>query len=211
MATRTSRSCHQRSRSGVGRVGIEQGRVRDRGSAADRESAVDRPKPRRIGYQITVEQRQRVQPAREVQLRQRPGQRELGRQPDAGLQRGRHDTREPGRLGHPQRARHPAQRRALEHRDVRSTGDGDPQGVVGAADRLVRGDPHVHPPPDGRQLVDRAAGLLDVLQTARSPVERADGRDGRVDVPGPVGVDPHRTAGAQRVADRLHPGDVVGE
>src|SRR4249919_217810 len=54
---------------GVGRcVGVEQGRVRHRGSAGDREPAVDRPQARRVGYEITVEQRQGAQTAREVQL-----------------------------------------------------------------------------------------------------------------------------------------------
>ena len=43
---------------------------------------------------------------------------------------------------HGQRPAHPAQRRALEHGHVRGPGDGHPQRVLGAPDRLVGRDPH---------------------------------------------------------------------
>ena len=181
-----------------------------RGSAGHREPAVDGAQ-RRSGDEVAVEQRAGAQPAGEVQLGQRAGQRDPGGQPDARLQRGRHHARQPGRLGHPQRPAHPAQRRALEHRDVGGAGDGHPQRVVGPADRLVGGDPDVDPAADRRELVDRGAGLLHVLQPAGGAVQRADGRDRRVDVPGPVGVDAHRAGRPQRVADRLDPREVVAE
>ena len=69
-------------------------------------------------------------------------------------------------VGERQQSPHPAERSDLHDRDVRSAGPHDPQRVLGAADALVGGDPHVgQPPADASdQLGHGRARLFGVLE-----------------------------------------------
>ena len=106
--------------------------------------------------------------------------------------------------GDRQQRRNTAQRSNFQHRDVGRAGADHSQRVAGLANALVGGDRHVDLTTHLRQLVDRRAGLLEVLQRAEG------GRrfNGLCDGPGPVGVDPHSR---HQRAHRVHPGDVVVE
>ena len=132
--------------------------------------AVDDPQRRR-GH-VTGQQLQRRQPAGVRQLRQGGGQRDPGGDADRGLQRRGHDHRQTDLLGDPQAGRDPAERLHLEDGDVGGRQPGHPQRVLGPADRLVGGDRDVDAAAHRRQLLDRAAGLLDVLQ----PRDRSSSR-----------------------------------
>ena len=84
-----------------GRIGLpvrlDPRRVGDRRTRRHRQVARHRQRRRRD--QVAVEQGHGAQPAGEVQLGQRCGQRQLGGEPDAGLQRRGHHARQPGCLG----------------------------------------------------------------------------------------------------------------
>ncbi len=122
-----------------------------------------------------VEQLHGGQAAGVRQLGQRRGQRDPGRDPDAGLQRRRDHHRQPDVLGDPQAGAHPAERLHLEHGDVGGLEVADPVGVGGPADRLVGGDRHVR---RARRTTARSSTLahrlLDVLQAAGGAVEHGD-------------------------------------
>ncbi|CAB4714019.1 unannotated protein [freshwater metagenome] len=145
------------------------------------------------------------------QLGQGGGEGQPSRDADRRLEGRGHDDRQPDVLGDAQTGPHAAERLHLQHRDVGSLQLPHPVGVGRAADRLVGGDRHCDGTPHGRELLDRGARLLDVLQTAGRPVEHRDRAAGGVDVPEPVDVDAHPTPRTERVAHRLQPGLVVGE
>ena len=105
-------------------------------------------------------------------------------------------------------AAHPAQRLRLEHHDVGRARGPHRERVLGPADRLVGGDRDIHPLAQLGQLVQGRARLLGVLEP--EPGQLAQHPGGGVHVPPAVGVHPDPAAGAQRVAHRLHPGEVVG-
>ena len=96
----------------------------------------------------------------------------------------RHDRRQPAlRARSRSAARDPAERRDLDHDDVGGLRAHHPHRVLGLADRLVGGDRHVDPAPgqvdaQRRQLLDRGARLLGVLQVRR-PASRRSASHGR--------------------------------
>ena len=113
-------------------------------------------------------------------------------------------TRQTALLGDPQRPTDPTQRQALDDRDVGGFGPSHVQRVVGSADGLIGGDPHIDTPTHLRQFIDGAARLLDVLQPARRTVEHADMTHSGVDVPRRVGVHADRALLAERVTHGLN-------
>ena len=86
--------------------------------------------------------------------------------------------------------------------------------VVGPADRLVGRDRHIdagagQPAAELGELLDGAAGLLDVLQVEAAQL--ADRLLRLVDRPGAVGVDPDPAVRAESVPYRLDPGQIAGQ
>ena len=148
-----SRQCRSRSGAAAARrqgVGVHLG-------PADGQHTVDRQQ--RLGGHVVGEQLHGGQPAGVGQLGQRGRQGHPGRDADAGLQRAGHHDRQADVLGDPQARAHPAERLHLEHRDVGRLEVAHPVGVLGAPDRLVRGDRHVDPAPhDGEVLDARRTG-----------------------------------------------------
>ena len=165
----------------------------------------------RLGRDVTGQQGPGAEPARQLQPRQGAGQRQFGRHADTGLDRGRHDDGQADPRGHRQRAAHAAKGRALEDGDVRGARPRDGQGVLRAADRLVRGDRHVRAGPQVRQLPHTRARLLGVLQAARRLVEDIQRTHRLVDGPPAVGVDADVPAGSQRLAHGRDAGGVRGQ
>ncbi len=142
-----------------------------------------------------------------VQIRQRRGGGKSDGDAHRRVQRaGDHDGNVDLRGDREQR-RNTAQRSNFQHGDVGGAGADHGQRVAGLADALVGGDRHVDQAAQLRELVDRGAGLLEVLQRAGHR-QRRGCFDGLRDGPGAVGVDPNR---GHQGADRVDPGDVVVE
>ena len=97
---------------------------------------------------------------------------------------------------------HPAERLDLDDDDVGRVEAGDAQRVVGGPDRLVGGQRDADAAAHLAQLLERRAGLLDVLEAAGGRVEPRDGQHRGRDVPRGVRVDPDAAGRAERVADR---------
>ena len=160
---------------------------------------------------VVGQQADRGQSGVVLELRQGRRQGDPGGQPDRRLESRRHDCRQPDVLGDAQARPDPTERLHLQHRDVGRLELPHPVGIGRPSDRLVRGDEDRRTPPHRRQILDRGARLLDVLQAAGRPLQQLQRRDGGVDVPGPVGVHADPSARAERVAHGLEPGLVLGE
>ena len=123
-----------------------------------------------LGGHVGGEQLHGGEAARVRQLGQRGGQGEPGGDPDRGLERRGDDDGQPDVLGDPQAGADPAERLHLEHRHVGRLEVADPVGVLGPADRLVRGDRDVDPAAYGGEVLDRRR-----TAARRTPARRPPG------------------------------------
>ena len=174
-----------------------------------------RPAPAARSTRSSASRLTGVQPAGVRQLGQRGGQRHPG---GAGRSRspGRWTPRPAARSARRSRrqARTPPSGCTLSTAMSAASSSRDPVGVLGPADRLVGRDrasaDRRQPDAQLGQLLDRPARLLDVLEVEAGPARGS--RDAAVvHVPAAVGVDPDPPVRTERVADRLDPGQVVGE
>ena len=153
--------------------------------------------------------------ARERQRGERGAERDARGDADRRLERRRHDDGQPHLLGEIEARAHAAERLHLEHHDVGRVRAHDGERVLGAPDRLVRGDGHggvaALAAPHGRETGHVGARLLDVLEAARRAVEVREAAQRLLGLPGAVRVDAHPTARAERVAHGLEARDLGSE
>ena len=151
-------------------------------------------------HRVGREQQAGAEPARVRQLRQRARERDA-RRPAQRKTPSRWTPPPAARpLGNLEARLDPAQRRHLEHDDVGGVCGDHGVGVAWEPHGLVGGDGRVHAPPQRREIRDRRARLLHVLEpiepsAARGKLQFGERAHRVVNIPRAVRVDAHSPPG----------------